>query len=343
MDETVKTMVGSRIAVVSRTPRYFAAGQLAIALGAEIYAIDNSCTEFTENERAIEWRGEAIDCHHLIVVGVAALRMAARSIASGCYKTVGVIFSDTACCVDRKWWNRFVRTYRIPVYMMPDLAQYSKVDYIPCFQTMSIRNVDIVKVKRLTICHSPNQKGIYKGTPAIRRAIADLKDSFDFDYVEIVGRTWQDTLAIKGKAHIFIDQLTYLNPEVPQSRFGGQIPYHGALGKSGIEGMLLKCCTITGAKEVKTEPWFPTPPVYWIRSDELKSTLIALMKDRGEMTAAATRQYEWARKYTSSEYVAAHVTRHIREGFVFPRPARFGGFTGFVKRVLCGVREHQEP
>lgn len=306
-------ITGSSFGVICTSPRYFAAGQLAIALNARLYAVSNGDLDFTLGKRAIAYHGQQVDCDHLLVVGVTALKKSAKVIRSGKYKSVAVVFSDTRCCTDYLWWNRFVKDHGIPVYAMPDLAQYCIVPYTPCYQTMTLPDVPIVKNQRLTIAHSPNAKGIYKGTPAIRRVLKKLRRSYDFDYVEIIGKTWQESVRIKAGAHIFIDQLTYGNPEIPQKRFGGRIPYHGALGKSGLEGMLLGCCTITGAREVKTEPWFPTPPALWTSKKYFENTLELVITGEVFRNGYITQQREWAQKYTSPEFVTANLTRHIRD------------------------------
>jgi hypothetical protein len=310
--------VSTHFAVASRTPRYFAAGHLAMALGANLYCYENRDTDFTDGKKAIRWNGERIDCNHLMVVGCKALRLAAKYIERGAYKTVAVVFSDTKCCTDYIWWNQFVKKNNVAVYMMPDLAQYSQVPYVPCYQTLIMPNIEIKKADRLTICHSPNKKGIWKGTPAIRRVIKELQKDYIFDYVEIIGKSWYESLEIKSRAHIFIDQLTYGNPEIPQKRFGGKITYNGALGKSGLEGMLLGCCTITGAKKVNTEPFFPTPPAIWRDKGEvgLRLLLTILFTDfpygvKMFAVDVGKQQQEWAQKYTSPEFVTANLTRHI--------------------------------
>jgi len=308
----------THFAVAARTPRYFAAGHLAIAFGANIYCYENRDTDFTDGRKAIRWNGEKIDCDHLIVVGCAALRLAAKHIERGAYKTVGVVFSDTKCCTDRKWWNQFAKKNKVAVYMMPDLAQYSEVPYVPCYQTLIMPEIEIKKADRLTICHSPNKKGIWKGTPAIRRIMKELRKDYDFDYVEIIGKSWRESLEIKSRAHIFIDQLTYGNPEIPQDRFGGKIKYHGALGKSGLEGMLLGCYTITGAKRVPTVPWFPSPPCGWCDYNGFKLMVASSMSWYGRKYDTKTcwdftrDQQQWAEKYTSPEFVTANLTRHIK-------------------------------
>jgi hypothetical protein len=303
--------VSTHLAVAARTPRYFAAGHLAMALGANLYCYENRDTDFTDGRKAIRWNGERIDCDHLIVVGCAALRLAAKYIERGAYKTLGVVFSDTKCCTDSKWWNQFVKKNKIAVYMMPDLAQYAEVPFVPCYQALIMPEISIVKNEILTICHSPNKKGIWKGTQAIRQIVKELQKDYDFNYVEIVGKTWRETLEIKSRAHIFIDQLTYGNPEIPQKRFGGKINYNGSLGKSGLEGMFLGCYTITGAKEVKTEPWFPTPPCVWCGYQNFKSSLEYVISNGRNYRTGTAGMQEWARKYASPEFVTANLTRHI--------------------------------
>jgi len=119
-------------------------------------------------------------------------------------------------------------------------------------------------------------------------------------------------IALKATSHIFIDQVIYKNPQVPQSRWGHKITYNGGLGKSGIEAMLMGICTITGGVEPDTSEWFPSPPVIWTSYDDFNMDMKRLIEDPDYRIKKAEDQKKWAEKYTSAEFVAKHVTQHLQ-------------------------------
>jgi hypothetical protein len=278
--------------------KYFAAGHLAKALNAPMFGLKDKIA--------------GID--HLIIIGAMALVMYSK-LKKKIFKSVSVIFSDTNFCIHHKWCNEYAKENNIPVYAMPDLDDYLTVPYVPVYQTITIPdNIKIEKyTDKTTICHSPGAKAKYnyKGTKQIGKIIKKFK-KYNLRYSLLKNLSWEDCLAEKAKSHIFIDQMVMGNPRIPQKRFGGVVPYSGALGKSGIEAMLLKCCTITSAKEIRTEPYFPPPPAICVSFTEFYSMLKYAVDNVQLAMQDAEIQYAWAKKYCSPEFVVGNVTRHIK-------------------------------
>lgn len=278
--------------------KYFAAEHLAKALSATLYNLH-------DNEIIVE---------HLIIIGMRALEKYSK-LRNKNFKSVAVIFSDTNLCKYSKWCNDYVRENNIAVYAMPDLHNYLSVPYIPAYQTIALPKIKIKKpTDRIVICHSPGLKGAYnfKGTKQIRKIVNGLSQRYNIEYVELIKETWEDCIKEKSKAHIFIDQLTKGNPYIPQKRFGGKIIYDGALGKSGIEGMFLKCCVITTMNKAPTEEYFPFPPVVISDYYNFENDLEKLIADVEHRNQLIDIQYDWVKKYCSPDFVGMNVTRHIQ-------------------------------
>jgi hypothetical protein len=62
-----------------------------------------------------------------------------------------------------------------------------------------------------------------------------------------------------------------------------------------------------------TQPHFPFPPVvltdYFSFADDIEMLVNHVEYSYG----VAEKQYQWAKKYCSPEFVTAHLTRHINE------------------------------
>jgi hypothetical protein len=307
--------VGNSIAILAQSAKYFAAPYLAEAIGCDLYSIDGSQNGFfCGGTQAKRWQiNSRIDCRHLIIIGTMALRAVAKQIERGWYESVAVIFSDTNCCHYRKWWNPFAVLNNVHVYAMPDLADYCECEWVPVYQTMTMPNVSRKKSNlNLVVCHSPGMKGQFKGTKQIQKDLANLLPKYGCDYQELVDKPWADCIYTKASAHIFIDQLVYGNTHINQKRFGGEVAYRGAIGKSGLEGMLLKCAVITGCPRPTTAPYFPEPPVVFTAYNRFSDDLERLIADVEYRETVAEQQHAWALKYLSPEFVSKHVTRHIK-------------------------------
>jgi len=292
------------IGILTPHGKYFAAEHLCNALSCTMYVL---CT----NQQEIL---QELIVDHLIIIGMRALK-AYSKLKNKNFKSVAVIFSDTNFCIHHEWCNDYLKVNNyIAVFAMPDLHDYLKVPYIPAYQTITLPEIIINKpTDRIVICHSPGEKGVYnyKGTRQINDAIKILSKKYPIEYVLLEKETWEDCIYKKSRAHIFIDQLTKGNKYVPQERFGGKIPYKGALGKSGIESMMLGCCTVTTMDEPITLPYFPPPPVILTSYHNFTNDIERIIKDNKYKDVNTQHQKKWVDKYCSPEFVSKHVTRHI--------------------------------
>lgn len=306
----------SKIAIVTQSCKYFAAPFLADALNADLYTIDLSQNDFFGPVCPVKKfrRNQTIICDHLIVIGTRALQAAVTQISRKVFKTVAVIFSDTNCCVYRKWWNKFVKENGITVYAMPDLFNYCDDLPYPIYQIFKIPVLRVRKIPDVvTIAHSPGRKAIYKGTARINEEILKLKEKYLINYIVSESDSWIDCLKVKAKSDIFIDQLIYGNPAIPQKRFGGERPYLGSLGKSGLEAMHFNCCVVTGGHVPTTEPYFPRPPAVYTTYNNFYDDIKKLVEETELRKALAAEQKVWAKDYLSYDFMSKYVTRHIHE------------------------------
>jgi len=303
------------IAIFAEESSLFASPFLADALDCPLYVkLPQYNNLMGGGRKGIHYDGgKAIKEKNLIIVGVSALLSIADMI--GRFKSVSVIFSDSLCASEYLTWNKIVDKYKIPVYIMPGLIPYCNGDYIPVYQTIkTIFPVGTKPSDRIVIAHSPRDsvKRQVKGTPYIIKVIDDLKNKYPIELLLITNKTIKECIQLKSKAHIFIDQIVYGNKEIPQGRFGGKIRYEGDLSKSGQEAMILGCCTITGAVKPDTSRYFPCPPVIWTSYNDFPNDLEKTIQDTAYRNKKAEEQMMWAREYLSSEFVAKHITQHIK-------------------------------
>ena len=192
--------------------------------------------------------------------------------------------------------NFLINNRNIKVLIMPDLIPFidKKIKYKPYFQHIDIDiNQQIKKYEELTFSHSPGlkYKSNLKGSKFIEDTLKDQK------LIVIHNKTWSECIEIKKKTHIFIDQMIINN----------EYKYAGGIGKSGLESILLKNILITSAPPLITEPYFDNPPSINIHPKELKTTINKLINNPDKMKEMSQKQYEWAKKYTSLEFVKNNI------------------------------------
>jgi len=302
------------LAVFAEESSLFASPFLAEALDVPLYTILPQYNDFFQaGKRGVNWKnGSTIKERNLIIVGYNALQAISMQIKR--FNRVAYVACDSWSCKYYKWINEFISQNNITLYAMPDLGDYYK-NFIPAYQRIRIKNVNETKYSITTIAHSPNNhiKAHYKGTNYIVQTIEKLKRNLDIYFVLIQGLPMTECLLMKARSHIFVDQLIYGNPEIPQDRFGGEIRYNGGLGKSGIEAMMLDCCVITGGRQPDTEKYFPPPPVVWSHYDTLYDDLEELINYSVLRNNKARKQRRWVDEYLTPEFVRNHFTRFLNE------------------------------
>lgn len=312
----MKKIKNKSIAILTQSCKYFAAPFLAASLDADLYSIDHSQDNFFDIKHEAKRFNKdiGIDKEHLILIGARAVLFADAKLKLNKFKSVAIIFSDTNCArLESKWKKTINKWIKKPViYAMPDLLQYCFEDTIPCFQTITLPKTNVSKPDdKIVISHSPGIKEKYKGTKYIKSVVDLLKKKHNIEFNLITNDTWNECIKIKALSHIFIDQIVEGNNDIDQKRYRNEKLYRGALAKSGLEGMLLECCTITGCPQLVTEPYFPYPPVAYTDHKDFPDTLENLIEYKSQIETISKTQKKWADKYLSPQFVSKHLTRHI--------------------------------
>jgi len=237
---------------------------------------------------------------HYIFAGSGILQRIDVSILKG-RKTV--IISDSHYLQNTKEIDDIIEKNNIEVFCMADLWKFCKFDkrmYIHPF--LDIPNT-IKKNDIFTVCHSPYHKveTNQKGSVQIGLAVERLHEVNPLVYRLIIDKTWKQTLDIKAASHFFIDQISFGNH---YSSMG----YEGGLGKSGLEGMLLKCLTFCSGSYVNSD--IPHAPYVLVRNEhdllEKMEYYICREKEREKLI---DMQYAWSKKYTNHIEVAKRILK----------------------------------
>lgn len=234
-------------------------------------------------------------CKRIIVFGTISLDNI--SLSKYRNKEVILIITDTRFLKKNDSLNKsLINNSYIKVLIMPDLIPFinDKIKYKPYFQHINIDiEQPIQKYDELTFSHSPGLKysSDLKGSKFIKKTLHDQK------LIVIKNKTWSECIEIKKKTHIFIDQMIINN----------KFKYAGGIGKSGLESMLLKNILITSAPTLITEPFFENPPSINIKPNELRETIDSYSGDLEKIKITANKQFEWAKKYTSLNFVKNNI------------------------------------
>ena len=194
---------------------------------------------------------------HYIVVGAISM----RKLPSFVWKDMTAILTDSTYLFAANVWNKKLKG--VNVWAMPDLAELAGTDKI-YYQPFVLPELNVKKTE--LICHTPfhPSKMIEKGTDRIVEACRNL----GYPITVVLGKTWKETIDIKAKHEICIDQI-----------------YRG-LGKSGLEAMLLGCATIAGVK-----PKLSEAPAVWTNEENLEEDILRTIKNKHEI---AKKQRLWA-------------------------------------------------
>jgi hypothetical protein len=88
---------------------------------------------------------------------------------------------------------------------------HPKVQYIPFpFEVDKFKKKEILQSNKLNICHAPTKRYL-KGTEYILKAVDELQNKFDFDFLLIEKKPHEEVLEIKEqRCDVLVDQLTDL-------------------------------------------------------------------------------------------------------------------------------------
>ena len=214
---------------------------------------------------------------------------------------------------NNKIQNALKNVEELEILVMPDCVPYVIKDglsFKPYYQHIPFEMKDnINKHKELTVSHSPGLKKQcnHKGSAEIERVCKKLNIKLQI----ISGVTWEESIKIKQKSHIFIDQI--INDQF-RKEIG--IDYFGGIGKSGLEAMKCNCLTITsgypGSMIGNSE--HPAPPVDVVKDENDLEKILSYYKDNlDSIKVKAAKQKEYADKYTSFDFVLNNVDKNVKK------------------------------
>lgn len=210
-----------------------------------------------------------------------------------------VIISDSHYLRQKKDIDQIIKDHNIEVFCMADLWEFCDFEKKVFVHPMPRFHLNTDKANTFTICHSPYKKvnTNQKGSAQIGSRCRAFLESNEIKgtYIEVVDKTWGETLLIKSKSHFFIDQISYKNHLI-------DFDYKGGIGKSGLEAMLLKCLTFSSGDKIESDiEEFPFIQV-WGEGD-LQEKLKFYYNEKEFSKKVIEEQYQWAKKYTDLEFV----------------------------------------
>jgi hypothetical protein len=244
------------------------------------------------------------DADHYIFTGSGILLRIDSSKLKG-RKTL--IISDSHYLQYTKEIDEIIERENMSVFCMVDLWDFCKFEKkvfihpFLDFNSLGIKNN--MKFDRFSICHSPYKKveTNQKGSSQIRSAVNKFSEEHPCNYFCISDKRWIESVDLKSKCHFFIDQISIGNHY-------SHIGYQGGIGKSGLEGMLLKCLTFSAG--VKMNADIPEAPFIQVENqDDLYDKLLYYKNNTDEAQTLIQKQYEWAKKYTNADYVAYKIMK----------------------------------
>jgi hypothetical protein len=186
------------------------------------------------------------------------------------------------------------------LFLLPNLVPLTALDAVPLHHPMPA--AEHRKAERLTVMHAPGRDGkaVAKGTAEIERAVERLQEELDFDYQRLMHLTLAECLAVKGAAHVVVDQ-------VPPP---GAI--HG-LGRSGLEALAAGSAVASRMYDAGlVRGFFDPPPVVNVKNGEhLEHKLRRLLEDGTLREDLMRRSLEWARQNVELEPWLSYVARYI--------------------------------
>ena len=231
-------------------------------------------------------------------------------------KPTFVLVTDTWFYREPQKHNSILSKYRVYPFIMPDLLPYLQQELHQkyCLYYQSIEEPETAGLRakdRIILCHSPGHplRYAHKGTPDIVRIFDTLHQANrgKVDWQLITGMKHDKCLRAKAAAHIFVDQI------VEQPSTDGFPEYHGGVGKSGLEAMRLGCVTLASGSLPPDMDIAFAPPAIRVDKNSLLPQLERLIASPELLTEVSRQQLQWAKTYTTPQYVASHVTKWMEQ------------------------------
>ena len=159
---------------------------------------------------------------------------------------------------------------------------HPKVKYVPFpFNIDNFKKKELLKNNKLTICHAPTNRYL-KGTEYVLKAVDELKDRFDFDFLLIENKPHAEVLKTKEqKCDVLIDQLTDL----------GGFGY----GMNSMEALSMGIPCITFINP-RYEEFLKVHPFLNANKSNIKEVLMKILIDPEILLKKGDESREWVTK-----------------------------------------------
>jgi len=241
--------------------------------------------------------GDATSFHCLAKIGSVNWLSWARQ------KRIIAFFGDTQYYQHPEYYDGLLLEIGVSrLFLLPNLINLTGLDAVPLHHPMPV--IDYEKTEGVrSIIHSPGRDGklLAKGTREVEGIINMLRDEgYEFDYQRLMHLPLCECLAIKGQAHIVIDQLPPPN-------------YPRGLGRSGLEALATGSAVVSAMyPEKNLRDFFPMPPVVAVNDvNELYLALQKLLSDTGYLTDLQARGQEWVAENVAFDPWLAYVGRYL--------------------------------
>jgi len=159
---------------------------------------------------------------------------------------------------------------------------HPETQYVPFpFEVDKFNKKEILKNSKLTICHAPTKRYL-KGTEYVLKAVEELKSKFDFTFLLIENKPYEEVLKIKEqKCDVLIDQLT---------DFGGF-----GYGMNSMECLSMGIPSITYINP-QYEEFLKVHPFINANKDNIKEVLEKILKNPKILLTKSTESRRWVVK-----------------------------------------------
>ncbi len=159
---------------------------------------------------------------------------------------------------------------------------HPKVKYVPFpFEVDKFKKKELLKNNKLTICHAPTKRYL-KGTEYVLKAVNELKDKLDFDFLLIENKPHEEVLKIKKqKCDVLVDQLTDL----------GGFGY----GMNSMECLSMGIPSVTYINP-QYEEFLKVHPFINANKDNIKEVLGKILTDPKILSKKSAESRKWVTK-----------------------------------------------
>ncbi len=197
----------------------------------------------------------------------------------------------------RRGFTCVVGSETVSPYILKDLFPHFHL-IRSCVDTNSIQpRYPHAYTRRPLVVHSPSAP-IAKGTPAVLRAIATLKETshLDFEFTLVQNMPHEEALNYIGSADIFLDQFLL-----------------GGYGVAAVEAMAMGKPTVCYISPAMAALFPPDLPVVQATQDNLADILAALIRNGQTRHELGLRSRAYAEQYHDAQKVARQLAQLYEE------------------------------